>query len=144
MDASSSFGDPQWHYIINPETSDNYRIKGIAVTHRAASSRRAAGNAAIPAKVRRHWVAITAAAASGRTSRGMTEAQRVRSAPSVSTPPARVSSSPLSSEETHVSQQSSTATCDASCSILRARFLAPKPYAWTLYPSNITLFYFPV
>ena len=54
---------------------------------------------------------MTVAGSVGAASLGSTPKQRCSRRPSSSTPPERVSSPPFSSDETHVSQQSSTAAC---------------------------------
>ena len=77
----------------------------------SASCWRASGKDAMPAKVRRQWVDMTVAGSVGAASLGSTSRQRCSRRPRASTPPERVSSPPFSSEETHVSQHSSTAAC---------------------------------
>ena len=77
----------------------------------SASCWRASGKDAMPAKVRRQWVEMTVAGSVGAASLGSTSRHRCSRRPRASNPPERVSSPPFSSEETHVSQHSSTAAC---------------------------------
>lgn len=66
---------------------------------------------AMPAHVRRAWVVMIAAGWLAGTSFGMMVQQRASREPRMSIPPDLVSSSPFSSDETHVNQHSSTAAC---------------------------------
>ena len=79
------------------------------------SSSRALAKAAMPAKVRSACVTMMAAGRVDAASRGSTAKHLCSKPPRTPTPPERVSSSPLSSLDTQVSQHSSTAACTDVC-----------------------------